>query len=254
MRFSVIIPAYNEAEHIGAVVRALLAQSVPREQFEIIVVDNNSTDDTGRLARDTGADKVVREQTPGTNIARARGVREAHGEILAFADADTEPPPGWLARIEKNLLKPGVAAVSGPYEYSFRGFAWLLERFANRFVFPYIGWLLHLIFRKQAGIILGGNFGAWKWAIEKIGGLPPLKFWGDDVATAMLIARKAGEVVYDLNLRTKSSPRRFKREGFVRLQTRYIRVYLRVYFKNEDEYATLNQESSQTLAAKRRSR
>ncbi len=254
MRFSIIIPAYNEAESIGTVVRAVLAQSVPRNSFEVIVVDNNSTDDTGRLAREAGADKVVRETTPGTNIARARGVREARGEILAFADADTEPPPGWLARIEKNLMRPGVAAVSGPYEYSFRGLAWFLERFANRFVFPYVAALLHFFFRKRAGIILGGNFGAWQWAIQKIGGLPPLKFWGDDVATAMLIARKAGRVAYDPNLRNKSSPRRFKREGFLRLQTRYIRVYLRVYFKNEDEYATLNQESAQTLAAKRSSR
>lgn len=252
MRFSIIIPAFNEAENIGTVVRAVLAQSVPRDQFEVIVVDNKSTDDTGSLAREAGADKVVREENPGTNIARARGVAEARGEMLAFADADTEPPPNWLAHIEKDLLRPGVAAVSGPYEYSFRGFAWLLERFANRFFFPYLGKILYFFFRKKSGIILGGNFGAWRWAIEKIGGLPPLKFWGDDVATAMLIARKAGKVVYDPDLRSKSSPRRFKREGFMRLQTRYIRVYLRVYFKNEDEYANLNNESREVLAAKRR--
>jgi len=117
MKFSIVIPAFNETEYIVCSVNALKRQDIERSDFEIIVIDNNSSDETFAAALEAGADKVVKEIKKGTNAARQRGYLESQGEIIAFLDADSEPPPDWLRKIETNLSEPGVAAVSGPFDY-----------------------------------------------------------------------------------------------------------------------------------------
>lgn len=233
IKFSIVIPAYNEEEGITRTVAAALAQAMPRETFEVIVVDNNSADKTSEAARAAGADKVVRELEKGTNFARERGRKEAQGEIIAFIDGDSEPPPGWLARIERDLAEPGVVAVSGPYDYGFTGLKRRADKLYQRFVLANIPRALHLVFRRPAGVIIGGNFAGWNWAFEKIGGLPPLRFWGDDAATAMLLSRHVGKVQFDPDLTIRSSPRRFDKEGLVRLTLRYAFIYFKMYFAKE---------------------
>ena len=230
MRFSIVIPAFNEADCISCSIKALLCQNVKRSDFEIIVVDNNSTDATFAAAVEAGADKVVKELKKGTNAARQRGYSESQGEIIAFLDADSEPPPDWLRKIETNLSEPGVAAVSGPFDYQFSGIKNLLDKFYTRKILPNIPYFLRFVFGKKAGVLIGGNFAAWRGTIEKIGGLPQIAFWGDDAAIAMLVSRKVGKVIFDPDLKVKSSPRRFEKSGFLKLTVRYIIAYIKVYF------------------------
>jgi glycosyltransferase involved in cell wall biosynthesis len=230
MKFSIVIPAFNEAACVHCSIDALKAQDIDRNNFEIIVVDNNSTDETFEAASRAGADKVVKELTKGTNPARQRGFEESSGEIVAFLDADSEPPPTWLRKIEADLKKPGVAAVSGPFDYQFPGLKGVLDGIYTRQVLPRIPKIMRFLFRRKAGVLIGGNFAAWRSTIEKIGGLPPLSFWGDDVAIAMLISRRVGQVVFDPEVKVKSSPRRFEKSGFFKLWIRYISAYLRIYF------------------------
>jgi glycosyltransferase involved in cell wall biosynthesis len=235
MRFSVVIPALNEAKRIQRVIKILSDQSVGRKNYEIVVIDSKSPDGTAKLAREAGADIVVSEKLKGTNFARQRGVEVSHGTIVAFLDADCEPRKDWLARIEYNLQQPGVAAVSGPYDYGFKG---LKRFFANAFtnvLFPSLPDILFLIFGRKAGVMIGGNFAAWRTSIEKIGGLPPLAFWGDDGATAMLFSRHVGKVVFDTRLVVDSSPRRFEKEGMFKLQKKYSQAYFKVYFSKDYE-------------------
>lgn len=232
-KFSIVIPAYNEEEGIARTVAAALAQALPRETFEVIVVDNNSADKTSEAARTAGADKVVRELEKGTNFARERGRKEAQGEIIAFIDGDSEPPPDWLAHIERDLSEPGIVAISGPYDHGFTGFKKRADKIYHRFVLPNIPRILHFLFRRPAGVIIGGNFAGWNWAFEKIGGLPPLRFWSDDAATAMLLARHVGNVRFDPTLIIKSSPRRFEKEGLLTSVIRYARTYFKIYFAKE---------------------
>lgn len=235
MKFSVVIPALNEAKRIQKTIRILSNQSVGRRNYEIVVVDNKSTDATINLAKEAGADIVISEKLKGTNFARQRGVEISNGEIIAFLDADCEPGKDWLARIEYDLHHPGVAAVSGPYDYGFTG---LKKFFANLFtnvLFPLLPDILYLLFGRKAGVMIGGNFAAWRSAINKIGGLPPLAFWGDDGATAMLFSRRVGKVVFDTKLIVKSSPRRFEKEGMLKLQAKYSKAYFKVYFSKDYE-------------------
>lgn len=234
MKFSVVIPAYNEAHYVRAAIQALQKQTIPRNEFEIIVVDNGSGDATSETARAAHADKVVREERKGTNLARQKGFLESTGEIIAFLDADCEPPPHWLAHIEKRLSEKGVVAVSGPYDYGFTGWKKTLAEIYTHHVIRYLEKFLPLIFRKKAGEIIGGNFAAPRWAIEKIGGLPPLTFFGDDSAIAMRLSRQAGRVVWDTTLIVKGSARRFEKEGLFRLTTRYAWHYFKQYFSREN--------------------
>ncbi|MCP2073499.1 UNVERIFIED_ORG: glycosyltransferase involved in cell wall biosynthesis [Pseudomonas lini] len=95
-RVSIVIPMYNEARHIG---RTLLAAREAARQAqlecELIVVDNGSDDHGPRIANELGARVLI---VPGVHIGalRNRGAAIAHGEWLAFIDADIEMPADWL--------------------------------------------------------------------------------------------------------------------------------------------------------------
>jgi glycosyltransferase involved in cell wall biosynthesis len=94
---SVVIPAFNAAHTIAGTLKALQAQ-VDAPQFELIVVDNASTDDTAEVARACGA-TVLHEQRRGPAAARNCGLHHAGGSIIAHLDADTVPSRRWLAEL-----------------------------------------------------------------------------------------------------------------------------------------------------------
>lgn len=233
LKFSIIIPAYNEEEVLAKTLGSLRRLGTPKKDYEVIVVDNNSKDRTAEIAKASKADKVVFESEPGTNFAREAGRRAARGEIMVFLDADTTPPMDWLSRIEEDLSLPGVVAVSGPYDYGFRGLMRFIDGIYSKYFLSIVPGILRILFWRKAGVIIGGNFAAWGWALEKIGGLPPLKFYGDDVAIAMLLSRRVGKVHFDSELRVKSSPRRFEKEGLLKTNFNYVSTYLKIYFSKE---------------------
>src|SRR4051812_44132851 len=112
-RFSVVIPAFNEKFYLGACLESLGRQDAPGG-FEIIVVDNGSTDGTAVVARAAGA-TVLLEPERGVCRARQRGTEAAAGEIVVSADADTLYGPGWLSRIGRWFDEhPTGVAVGGP--------------------------------------------------------------------------------------------------------------------------------------------
>jgi glycosyltransferase involved in cell wall biosynthesis len=111
--FSVIVPVHNTAAHLERCISALLGQDYPRGEFEILMVDNNSTDGSaGILARAQGI-RALSEAKQGSYAARNRGVREAHGSILAFTDSDCAPDARWLRAIGAGLADPAVQVVLG---------------------------------------------------------------------------------------------------------------------------------------------
>lgn len=95
---SVIIPVWNGRDVIGRCLAALQAQSLSAQQFEIIVVDNGSSDSTAEVARSFAGVEVYEEQRPGSYAARNLGLTHARGEYIAFTDADCRPDPAWLER------------------------------------------------------------------------------------------------------------------------------------------------------------
>lgn len=116
LRFSVVVPAFNESLSIAACLRSLSSQDFAGN-YEVIVVDNNSTDDTADIAQSLGA-TVVREEKPGVCHARQRGTDIARGEIVVSTDADTTFEPMWLSTIDRAFAEdPGCVAVAGPCRF-----------------------------------------------------------------------------------------------------------------------------------------
>jgi glycosyltransferase involved in cell wall biosynthesis len=116
MRFSVIVPAYNEAAYLGQALDSLLHQDYDGT-YEVIVVDNNSRDDTAAIAARYGV-RVVQEPEQGVCAARQRGVDCARGEIIISTDADTTQPRNWLRTIDARFGESAeVVAVAGPCRY-----------------------------------------------------------------------------------------------------------------------------------------
>jgi glycosyltransferase involved in cell wall biosynthesis len=116
---SVIIPTLNRARRLEKTLRSLVTLDYPSEHFEVLIVDNGSTDDTPDVAeriRATHPEAGIRymfEPTPGSTAARHRGAKEARGDILVFTDDDIEASPGWLASIGNVLQDPSVHMVGG---------------------------------------------------------------------------------------------------------------------------------------------
>ncbi|SDS95673.1 Glycosyl transferase family 2 [Friedmanniella luteola] len=121
-RFSVVVPALDEAAHLGRTLRSLLGQQVD-QPVEIIVVDNGSTDGTADVARAHGV-RVLHEPRRGVCAARQRGAEAARGAIIVSTDADTVHPSGWLRTIDATFTaRPDAVAVAGPCRYD-DGPAW----------------------------------------------------------------------------------------------------------------------------------
>ena len=110
-KICVVVPALNEEAHIQACLSCLEAQTLPRDRFEVILVDNGSTDRTVAVAGGFETRLALRILSlPGCTISelRNRGAALATGPILAFLDADCMPQPTWLeealVRAQENTL------------------------------------------------------------------------------------------------------------------------------------------------------
>jgi len=116
-RFSIVVPAYNEVGYLEATLRSLQQQDYAGG-YEIIVVDNNSSDGTAAVASSFGV-RVLHEPERGVCSARQCGSEAAVGEIIVSADADTSYPPDWLSRVDAAFTaRDDLVAVAGPCRYS----------------------------------------------------------------------------------------------------------------------------------------
>ncbi len=115
MKISVIIPVYNDAKYLKACLKSLKEQA--EKPYEIIVVDNNSTDNTVEVAKKFGA-KIIKEKVQGIRPARDAGFNAAKGDILARTDADTIVPQDWTKRIRESFEKDSaLLGLSGTAHY-----------------------------------------------------------------------------------------------------------------------------------------
>lgn len=95
LRFSVIVPVYEDWDCIPTLLSHLAAQTVPRAGFEILLVDNGSSN-FAPPARIPANVRILGCDKPGSYAARNHGIEQARGEWLVFTDADCQPRPTWL--------------------------------------------------------------------------------------------------------------------------------------------------------------
>ena len=114
MRVTVVTPAFNAAQTVGAAISSVLGQTF--RDVEVVVVDDGSTDQTAAIAEAYGEPvRVVRQENQGVAAARNRGIREAAGELIAFCDADDALLPEHLERLVRLWDERGGIATANSY-------------------------------------------------------------------------------------------------------------------------------------------
>ena len=120
MQLAFVIPAYNEEALIGRCLESVLAEikRSGRNGIDVVVVNNNSTDNTSAVAASYPGVRVVDELEKGLVAARDGGFKATTAELVANIDADTIVPPGWLDVVFREFEKDAaLVCVSGPYVY-----------------------------------------------------------------------------------------------------------------------------------------
>ncbi len=115
MKITIVIPVYNEANQLGVCLEAIAQQTY--QAYEVIVVDNNSTDQSVQIASKYSFVKVMHQKIQGVVHARNLAFDAAQGEIIGRIDADTVLPTNWTSMLIKIFSDPTVDAVSGAVSY-----------------------------------------------------------------------------------------------------------------------------------------
>ncbi|MFA5388693.1 MAG: glycosyltransferase [Candidatus Omnitrophota bacterium] len=113
--FSVIIPFYNKEACIEDCLDSILRQDFPRDDYEIICVNNNSTDNSASIVKKYPSIKLVHEKIQNAYVARNTGILNSRGSVMVFTDADTQVPHDWLGNIYFSIKKNGYDIVIGWY-------------------------------------------------------------------------------------------------------------------------------------------
>ena len=224
MTISLIICAHNEELWLRMCLTHALQNKIP-ELFEVIVIDNASTDKTAEIAQSFVSVfpfvRVVREEEKGLTKARARGLKEASGDILCYIDADTRMPPLWLQKVQTAFAKnPKLVGLSGPYQY-YDLSNW--SQFLNTLYWIFFAYPTYFF---TGYMIVGGNFAAKREALLEMGGFDTtIDFYGEDTNIARRLA-KIGKVKFTLFLPMPTSGRRLKKEGVLKVGFTYVMNFL----------------------------
>lgn len=204
---SVVIPAWNEEKYIEVALDLIAKQTI--QPLEVIVVDNNSTDNTVAIAKKKGA-RVIKETQQGITPARNAGFNAAKGDIIARTDADTHVPPNWLeTMIEIFDSNPDIVGVSGPSSF--------FEEEESEHPQMMKSELLTKTYIAFAGLIhgheimIGPNMGVKKAAWEKIKNNVEMNdsIVHEDIDLAYHLS-EVGLVTFDKRLTVEISARRLK--------------------------------------------
>jgi len=171
IRISIVVCTFNRSQLLLECLSRLQGQAGPATGSEVIIVNNNSTDDTAEVAQrfcESGSPfRVVLEAHQGLAHARNRGWRESRGEYVAYIDDDARPSLNWIAAMNDFLdAHPGAPAFGGPYR------AFTLSPLPDWFPRDYGSWNLGAESRvlARSEYLNGTNMIFQKTLLEKLGG------------------------------------------------------------------------------------
>jgi len=219
MKVSVIVPAYNEAENIGRCLASLSHQTIPRSEYELIVVDGGSSDATVAEAEPL-CDLVFVQESERVGGARNDGVARAIGPIVATTDADCIVPPDWLEVILAGFNRyPDAVQLYGPVDPIERTFKNRVSlTLAN--TFARAGYYTRTFY-----YTLGCNTAFRKDAFIRAGMYRCVDA-GDDLEIARRMARY-GRVVFENRMRVGFSMRRYEKFGTLKSLYEWVAIVAR---------------------------
>ncbi|RLG14551.1 MAG: glycosyltransferase family 2 protein [Candidatus Nanohalarchaeota archaeon] len=203
---SVVIPTYNEEKNIEKCLKSLLNQTLPKREYEIIVVDGESKDNTVKIAK-RYADKVINQKSKGVGGARNDGVGVSNGDIIATTDADCIVPMNWLERVKSNFEDRSIVMLYGPFKP-------LEDCLKNRVLLKISEVIMYTLYKSHIFYAtLGANCAIRKEVFISVGKYKELPA-ADDYELAIRIKR-LGKIKYDKSLHLKFSLRRMKKIGII---------------------------------------
>ena len=219
---SIVIPAYTEEKYLSLALQSLTRLQT-KKNFEVIVVDNNSSDNTAKLAKsfqDKLCLRVILEQKKGRGAARKRGFDESLGEVVISLDADTVTYPDWLDTLTDPLQQDVVATTTSCKIVD-------CSSLTNA-VFNFIQPKAMVLYRLLSGHywLSGFSFGILKSVYEKSGGFDPALQAQEDLDLSFKVA-KLGKIKF-INKPVTFSGRRFK-DGLLMGTYDYIRSFTEAF-------------------------
>ncbi|MEK7059841.1 MAG: glycosyltransferase family A protein, partial [Patescibacteria group bacterium] len=223
-KVSIIIPVYNEASQLSACLRAIAAQTVA--PCEVIVVDNNSSDMSVKVANAYDFVTILHEPRQGVVHARTRGFDAAQGDIIARIDADSLLPEDWIASVKAVFKNQDIDAVSGVAQYynvAAAGFFNAIDLFFRRRLSRQLGdrvflWGANMALRREA----------WQHVKPQLCSKVGLH---EDFDIAIHLQELGGQVVFDERLEAQVSSRRID-TGFASFMN-YVWASPRTYAKHK---------------------
>ena len=216
---SIVVPTRNRAGYLRVCLESMRAQQVDAP-FEVVVVDDGSTDATPAVAEAAGA-KLVRTEARGPNAARNAGLEDAAGELVVFVDDDVDAPPGWLAAYLAGAERhPEADVFGGPIRARFEGRA---PRSCGREPAPITTLDLGPEDR-EAEFVWGANMAIRRSAFDRLGTFDEtLPQFGEEEEWLTRLRDAGGTVVYLADARLDHR----REEGDARLGALMRGAYLR---------------------------
>jgi len=206
-KISVVVPTFNEEKYVEKLLTTLSRQTIPRSDYEIIIVDGGSRDRTLDICRKY-ADKIVMQKTPTVGGARNDGVKHAEAELVFTTDADCMVTSNLLERIIHDFnTHPDVVMVYGVVTPMERGFK-------NTFLIELNNVFVKILYRLKIYLSVGANTAFRKRHFITMRGFPAVGA-GDDYGLQFRM-RKIGRIMFDGELRVYFSMRRYEKYGFGR--------------------------------------
>ena len=188
---SVVLCTRNRADLLEVALRSIVEQSFPRDRYEILLVDNASSDATPDVARRFAAEvdlRYIREERIGLCIARNTGWQAARGAIIAYFDDDAVARPGWLAAIADAFARHDgteIGIVGGPVSPLWQAPrpSWLPDSIASSLTIVDWGSEEKILANIDREWLVGANMALPRHVLEETGGFHP---WLDRVGENLL--------------------------------------------------------------------
>ncbi len=194
IKISIIIPARNEEDHIGELLKALQEQTYPMELFEIIVVDDHSSDKTVEIVSQFPGVKLLTLNDDGINSykkkAIEKGIAAASGELIVTTDADCVPPSSWLQTIIAFKEKTGAVFIVAPVAIHCNDS--FVEVFQAMDFMVLQGITAASVYNKMHSMCNGANLAYEKQLFHDVNGFEGIDYIasGDDMLLMYKIAKK----------------------------------------------------------------
>jgi glycosyltransferase involved in cell wall biosynthesis len=196
---SVVIPTWNRSVSLRACVGSLLDQDFPPHDYEVIVIDDGSSDDTARAVAELGQQsktpvRYVRQRHRGPNAARNAGLRAASSDLICFVDDDEDVPPSWLQAIVDGAARfPDAGGLGGPMRLRLDGTP---PRMCGREPLGEseldYGAVAH-----EVDCLWGGNLAVRRWAVDRVGPFrEDLRMGGTEVEWEQRLRAAGHPIVY----------------------------------------------------------